>query len=177
METTQQYIHPFEAAGLGVAPFHFVGMTEKSGPIKLGNGLTVGAPGQPMGTCDYCGQGIKYCCSIKAADGAEFIVGNDCVRKTYKKGSRVLTDVQRAVNARKTEIRNAKLAKRRIVAVELFEQHRAAIAELPHSNRYWADQGRTRADEVQWMIERAGNQRAVSEVNQAIKAAGIAAKA
>lgn len=67
--------HAFEKAGLGLAPFRYVGMHEK---VYV---AFPGAPEQPAGTCQYCGNGIRYCCNIRSADGKEFIVGNDCVNK------------------------------------------------------------------------------------------------
>lgn len=47
-------IHPFEAANLGIAPFRFVGCTEN---------VFVAHPGavpKAGGSCDYCGNGIRY---------------------------------------------------------------------------------------------------------------------
>lgn len=87
--TTQ---HVFEAAGLGLAPFRCTGVTVDVGPRNLGNGCTVGAPGQPMGTCDFCGTGILYCFHILSSDGKRFIVGCDCVAKTGDAGLRKVVD-------------------------------------------------------------------------------------
>lgn len=67
--------HAFERAGLGLAPFRYVGMHEK---VYV---AYTGAPVQPAGTCEYCGNGIRYCCQIRSADGKEFVVGTDCVWK------------------------------------------------------------------------------------------------
>jgi hypothetical protein len=88
-------IHKFEAAGLGKAPFRCVGMVQRVGPIRSYiNGCTVevGAPGQPMGCCKFCGQGIKDCFIIRSADGREFDVGCDCVAKTGDAGMKKVTD-------------------------------------------------------------------------------------
>jgi hypothetical protein len=85
--------HPFERAGLGVAPFRCVGVEYRVGPIKYidpkfpGVTCEVGAPGQPMGTCAYCSQGIAECCIIRDANGKEFIVGNVCVGKAAKESN------------------------------------------------------------------------------------------
>lgn len=95
-ELTTDTLHPFEKAGLGKAPFVFRGMETKVGPIHLADGVTqIGAPGQPMGTCDYCGQGIAHCCNIRSADGKRFIVGIDCVEKLYKRTNRKATAAAR----------------------------------------------------------------------------------
>lgn len=74
--TTATVAHPFERAGLGKAPFRYVG-TE----VKVYRACP-DAPEQPGGRCDYCGNGIKYNCVIVGADGSRFMVGTDCVRKT-----------------------------------------------------------------------------------------------
>jgi hypothetical protein len=68
-------IHPFEAAGLGLAPFRFVGMEHKTFQA------CPGAPIQVGGSCDYCSTGISYFCWIESADGRRFKVGSDCVAK------------------------------------------------------------------------------------------------
>lgn len=74
-------VHPFEAAGLGIAPFAMISYTLKQGPIVREDGTQIGCPGQPMGTCEYCGQGIAHCYQIRSSDGKTFIVGSDCAEK------------------------------------------------------------------------------------------------
>lgn len=86
MNDNATHIHKFEMAGLGKAPFKFVGIEELRGPITLLGGIQVGAPGQPMGSCDYCGNGIAICCRIRSSDGKEFVVGSTCVGKVGDKG-------------------------------------------------------------------------------------------
>jgi hypothetical protein len=96
--------HPWERAGLGNHPYRVVGVETRVGPIHLPNGIMVGAPGQAMGTCDYCGQGIKECFKILAADGKRFEVGCDCVRRAY---TEVGERVPNAVKAFEREKRQA----------------------------------------------------------------------
>lgn len=76
--------HPWERVGLGTAPYRYRGCFEDrcGGPVTVG-GIEIqnGTPGQPAGTCDYCGQGIAICHKIRGADGLEFIVGSDCVAR------------------------------------------------------------------------------------------------
>lgn len=106
--TTTTKIHVFEAAGLGKAPFTWMGCSEQRGPIKRTiNGLEVevGAPGQPMGSCSFCGQGIAEVHSIKSADGKVFTVGSDCVAKTADKG---LRSIIAGIRTQKARERNEK---------------------------------------------------------------------
>jgi hypothetical protein len=96
--------HPWEVAGLGNYPYRVVGVETRVGPIHMPDGTMVGAPGQPMGICDYCGQGIKECFKIRAADGKRFEVGCDCVRRAY---TAVGEQVPNAVKAFEREKRQA----------------------------------------------------------------------
>lgn len=73
-------VHVFERAGLGRAPFKVVGSFELKWQAHPG------APIQPGGSCDYCGQGIMYAAAIRSADGKQFKVGCDCVARTGDAG-------------------------------------------------------------------------------------------
>jgi hypothetical protein len=82
-------VHVFETAGLGKAPFKFVGYYVDRGrtyTTPQGLTVTVGAPGQPTGTCDYCTKNIAHCFQIESADGKKFVVGSECVMKTGDAG-------------------------------------------------------------------------------------------
>lgn len=121
--TTQ---HVFETAGLGLAPFRCVGMHITVGPLNLPDGTQVGAPGQPMGHCDYCGTGILYNFDIVSADGKAFIVGSDCV---YKTGD---TGLRKAVDAKLKAAKDAATDDRIHKAFDLFyasETVRCALGE------------------------------------------------
>lgn len=112
-------IHKFEQAGLGLAPFSYVGMHEK---VYV---PCPGAPAQPAGTCQYCGNGIRYCCNIRSADGKEFIVGTDCVRKVYSvtNVARMESDVQKLAREKRQAAAAARKAKRQAeYAAKLQEQ-------------------------------------------------------
>lgn len=73
-------LHVFERAGLGRAPFRCVGMAEKTYQAHCD------APVQAAGSCDYCGNGIRYVYQIKSRDGRVFGVGSDCVARTEDAG-------------------------------------------------------------------------------------------
>lgn len=81
--------HVFEAAGLGHGPFRCVGLFSLPPPSLAGqnpdaynNALRSIPRGYGGGTCAYCGQAIMHCYMIKAACGATFSVGSECVFKT-----------------------------------------------------------------------------------------------
>jgi hypothetical protein len=97
-------IHPFEEAGLGLAPFRFESLTESV--------RNVGGCIQPTGHCHYCYTGIRYCCNIRSADGKRFVVGTDCVRKLNRFDNRMVSDVKRAeaklARQKREEARKAK---------------------------------------------------------------------
>jgi len=73
-------IHIFERAGLGKAPFRFIGCNEKW-YVTAG-----GAHRQPGGSCDYCGNGILWEFWLRAADGKQFKVGSSCIDKSEDRG-------------------------------------------------------------------------------------------
>ena len=109
-------MHPFERAGLGRAPFHLVGHDRCVGPIRLDDGVTeIGYPGQPMGTCDFCGQGIANRMLIASSDGQRFVVGIDCVLRLGRDDNRLATDAER-------------------VRSQLRREQRAAAAQPHHSD-------------------------------------------
>lgn len=153
--------HPWEVAGLGKYPFRVVGVFENRGPIHMPDGTMVGAPGQPMGTCDYCGNGIAECWSIKAADGKRFIVGCDCVRKAYAEaGERVPAAVEayarekrkRAADAKDKAVRDRldeilaspPPALRDAKVVTPWGEERAAVDDLKQVLRFCGAAGRAR---------------------------------
>lgn len=88
-----EQIHRFEEHGLGKAPFAFVDMFQR-----------VNQDGYPIGTCRYCGNGIKYCYLIRSADGRSFEVGSECVKKTDDEGLKRIVDVAKQDRKRALEM-------------------------------------------------------------------------
>lgn len=130
-------IHKFENAGLGKAPYTFLGIEVKVGPIVTPDGGTIGAPGQPMGTCQFCFTGIRDCYYLRSADGREFYVGCDCIKKAGDKG------LLRYVKAEEARKRREKAEKKRQAAWQhrmeirrqlrdLIEANEEMLAGLPH---------------------------------------------
>jgi hypothetical protein len=154
-KTLNDTTHKFEAAGLGKAPFRCVGATEKRGPISMqinGALFQVGAPGQPMGTCAYCGQGIAICCRVKSSDGKSFDVGSDCVRKVGDAG--LTRKVKTIVATRRREKAHARAVEQKAFLISLLadENIKAALGAKPHPSI----PGKTLWDYVCWMRDHAG---------------------
>lgn len=108
--------HVFELAGLGRAPFRFVGMIQQDlcyGEVILNReeyektGVSVTT--KPGGSCDFCGQYIVRMFKIQDADGKCFKVGCDCVDKTGDAGLvRAVSKAKRAYEADKRAARKTK---------------------------------------------------------------------
>lgn len=166
MKTAEKIAHVFESAGLGSAPFSFVGVETRRGPIKMMqlafDGKTmievdVGAPGQPMGTCDYCGTGIADCYMIRSADGKNSIVGCECVSKTGDRGLKIA--IERAKKELNREKNDAKKAAN-IKALESLladESIQSSLLTFPHPSEKMAARGFSRLDWAHFMLDQAGD--------------------
>lgn len=150
-------VHVFEAAGLGKAPFAFIACYEDRGPKAMGNGVTVGAPGQPMGTCAYCGTGIAYCCQIESSDGKTFVVGTDCVAKTGDAGLKAKVDEVKAKLTR--EKQDATITANWV----WVEQNREKLAALPYG-KY------SMLESIEWFYKNAGRSGKLRIIRAAKKA-------
>lgn len=71
--------HAFEVAGLGLAPFRFVGASENV--ITHPDGTQ-----QAGGCCAYCYTGIRLECRVVSADNKSFVVGCNCIAKVGDTG-------------------------------------------------------------------------------------------
>lgn len=124
----------FQKAGLGVGPFRLVGFREERGPKNLGNGMTVGTEGQPMGTCDYCGTGIANVYTIADSTGKKFDVGSECVRHTDDKEliRRVAeTKKEKEAARRRTLARKRAEAERTARKAKAVEDRKQTLADHP----------------------------------------------
>lgn len=164
--------HPFERHGLGIAPFRVVGCEERRGPIMIekgGSTLMIGAPGQPMGCCDYCGTGIAMCWTIESADGRTFIVGSDCVAKTQDRAlTREIT--RQTGRARKSAEGKRVNAMRTRLADDT--DLRSSLATIPSPNISFRP-GETALDWADWMMRCAGHSGRMKVVRM-IEKAGLA---
>jgi hypothetical protein len=143
--------HVFEHAGLGVAPFAFVRVEIRKYQA------CEGAPVQPGGSCQYCGEGIMECCFIRDSQGKEFMVGNVCVGKTGD--DRLYQPVKKAINRVHTEQRHKRELQRIEAARELLKRDdlRAILASRPHPYSDLAAKGLTELSWAEWMMAHAGN--------------------
>ncbi len=129
LSETTVTLHPFEASGLGQAPFRFVSLTRS---------VFVAAPGcpeQPGSSCDYCGKGIMNVCNIADRNGRECKVGIDCVRKLNRADNRLVSDANRAEALREKAIRDERAAANRQERIRANnERVAAAIKEQRERN-------------------------------------------
>jgi hypothetical protein len=128
----EQKLHPFEAAGLGEAPFYL-------DHVRWGvyYQACAGAPFQPGGSCDYCGTAIVNQFWIVGSNPAQkpFKVGCDCVEKVFKQDAPIVRAVRDAKSvherAKRSEKRAVKAqAKREKIAAERAERVAAALAKI-----------------------------------------------
>lgn len=147
--------HPFERAGLGVAPFQYAGMQE------LVYQACPGAPTQAAGTCDYCGTGIRYAVIVRSADGAEFKIGTDCALKLYRqdnvKADALLVSINEERRRIQREQRHAREKVQITKAEKFIAENREELARHPHPyhKQEWASE-LTLVDYVEWMWKNAG---------------------
>ena len=117
--------HAFEIAGLGKAPFRFIGASENvitypDGTQKAG------------GSCDYCGTGIRTECLIVSADGKQSKVGCNCIEKVGDTG--ILKAYKSSAEYR-TKQRAIRVAKDKAVTIELtalLELKKVELQQMPH---------------------------------------------
>jgi len=156
-------IHPFEARGLGHAPFRFVGMVQQD--ICYGEAILnraeyertgVSLTTKPGGTCAYCGTYIQRMFDVQSADGYKFHVGSDCILKCGQ--ASLISAVRRATRAlgRARKAKRAEALKVELAGMLVDPAIRARLASLPHPNAYRAEGGATLADWADWMAENAG---------------------
>lgn len=146
--------HTFEAAGLGKAPFKFIGYEEK---------LHQAAPGEPVkagGSCQYCFQSVRHAYWIKSADGKKFYVGSECVNKTGDKGlvDHVKREANRQKRAQQVDREEARIAKS--VAKLADEAVRAELESRPHPKGFTdreTGKALTALDWVEWFLANAGH--------------------
>lgn len=145
--TEPKTVHPFEKAGLGLAPFRFTGTSREVFVIGAG---TPDAHTVPGATCDYCGTAISDAFWIKSHDGKTHKVGCDCIAKLGREDNALVSKAERARRQLEKDKRHARDAAR-IEAAKLKlarPEIREALVAQPHPHRYHAVRGLTLADYV-----------------------------
>lgn len=135
--------HKFEKAGLGKAPFRFVGLSQKI--FNMGNGYS-----KSGGTCDYCGTAITNCFHIESSDGKQFYVGSECVRHTGDAG--LIKHVKEEESKKRREKTRQKYEASKIEIEALIKDNKEALSSLGHPaipNKTWLDY-------AEWMLAHAG---------------------
>lgn len=152
---TVEAIHPFEKAGLGKAPFRYIGAIEQplisAGTVVIGHHMGCQVETNPGGTCDYCGMAIINMFRVRSSDGNVFKVGCDCLAKVNIVNPQALkADVKKAKDARSdARIANA----RKLLESEAI---RAELASKPHYQPWAQAKGLTMLDCVEWLLSNGG---------------------
>jgi hypothetical protein len=154
-------VHPFEHAGLGKAPFRYVGVEvqdlcygeailNREEYTRTGISITT-APG---GSCAYCGTYIRRMFNVESADGQRFHVGCECVNKTDDQ--RLIRQVEAAAQKLDEAKREAKKesVRRALDTLLADERTREKLAALPHPRGL---RDLTLLDYAEWMRDRAGD--------------------
>ncbi len=121
--------HAFEQKGLGAAPFQFVRVIRNK---------------KTTGRCASCGKAIANECVVKSADGKEFTVGKDCVRKTgdFGLGATIEAEFKKLEELERTAVI---VQAEKLLAMDVVM---AAIKAKPHPSPFHASQGKTLMDWV-----------------------------
>lgn len=121
--------HPFEAKGLGVAPFKCTGVDDNEGVKLLGN---------PRGfayNCHFCGTSIRYEFEIISSDGKHSVVGSDCI--ALAKGDVIgFKHFDREIREKKARAAKVRKGERLVAAVEKFKKDQPAVWEWLETNRF-----------------------------------------
>lgn len=145
-------MHIFESAGLGKAPYTFIGIEKRTYQACYG------APVQPGSSCMFCSTGIVYLFWLRSADGKKFFVGSDCIMKSGDAGLKSVIDPH--VKAHEREMRQ----ERENYYISEFAKFvtannywtRPELVNAPHPNGYYASIGRTLSDYQKYCYEHAG---------------------
>lgn len=156
MCSTNQTIHCFEQAGLGKAPFRFVGLETAADRASLntqraGDGLTYTT--NYSTSCDYCGTAIQNAFQVVSSDGNRFKVGCECIRKSDDNGLiQVVNEQEKTIRRQKAKAKRDSKWQTQAALIAAFKrgEANAILATLPHpTNRM----GCTAYDYVRWCVD------------------------
>ncbi|MGA7829761.1 MAG: hypothetical protein WCA21_02230 [Terracidiphilus sp.] len=139
--------HKFETAGLGIAPFRLVRVEMRWFSIP-------GIPGskKPGSSCMFCGHPIAECCFLRDANGKEFHVGNECIKKAGDAGlyDTVKKELRRMKNQAEADAAAATFREGRDILARA--DVRASLSTQPHPNSFFAAKGKTMADYYEFLL-------------------------
>lgn len=144
--------HAFEVAGLGLAPFKFVGASENR--ITYPDGSS-----KAGGCCDYCFTGIALECHVQSSDGKRFKVGCNCIEKVGDSGLMKAYKTSPEYRA----IQRAKVAAKNKAVFDALQStiaaNEARLSAMPHP-RGFTDRATgaalTMLDQVKWLLNNCG---------------------
>jgi hypothetical protein len=134
-------IHPFEAHGLGKAPFKFTGLGQQDlayGQACLNrkefdrDGILLST--KQGGTCAYCGHAITILCDVVSADGKKFHVGTDCLSKVSPRLGAAARKLQASAKREKASRHAAEVLaayQDRLAKILESDEHRTEMNSLP----------------------------------------------
>jgi hypothetical protein len=168
-EMTKNEVHPFERAGLGKAPFRYVGQVAQDieyGQRRLNSrDEAISITTTPGGTCDACGTYIVDMFRVRSADGRESVVGCDCIlkvaetierKKTLQDDVKAMKKAKAKVAAEKKKVKDRVRVQAAITTMDTDTMVQSALGSQPHPYQSMASQGKTMADYVAWMFLNAG---------------------
>jgi len=121
--------HKFTEAGLGPAPFTFLGVVER---------VRQAAPGEPWlaaGTCRYCYTGIRHAFRVQAADGAISDVGSECIKKAGDKG--LISLAKEAEKERRREAAYQKSEVKRLARLQAQRDRNGGLTDSEVRDAKW----------------------------------------
>ncbi len=134
--------HLFERQGFGPGPYSLVDVSEcTTHTLAMERGQDLGfwpeAP-RAAGSCDSCGQCIRYVYTLESGTGCRFRTGCDCVLKAFAEqlGDPVVRQVKRAASdfaakaKRAGKVRRERIQKRARLRLFVSENRRAAVSIL-----------------------------------------------
>jgi hypothetical protein len=161
--------HVFETAGLGQAPYKFLGIR------KVTFQACYGAPVQPGACCMFCSTGIVYQFWLRSADNKTFFVGSDCIYKSGDAGLKSIIDPH--VKAHEAEMRRERenhfISEFKAFTERVDYWKRTELTGQPHPNSYWASTGKTLADYQFFCYSHAGQSAKAKMARRILIAEGL----